>query len=330
MLGKEVVKVEDIMMDKNRFKKFLPIVIITVFTLIFIGGMVRSTGAGMGCPDWPTCFGKVIPPTSVDQLPDDYRTRFSKPGRIVAVFNPVHTWTEYFNRMAGVWTGIASIILFVLSFAYKKDNKKVVWLAGLSLFLVVLNGGVGAMVVRSHLHPNVITVHMLLTIFLTFALAQLKYETKPISFERIYNVDKYKDYLWVLVTFLVIQVVLGTQVREQIDVITNTEPNLARTNWLERLDMIFYIHRSFSILILLGFSYTLRRIMQEFQDHAFVQRKCISIMLTLIGVVAAGVILAYLAFPAVAQPIHLLFAILLTYFIYELIVILKKAKQVSV
>lgn len=317
-------------MDKNRFKKFLPIVIFTVFALIFIGGMVRSTGAGMGCPDWPTCFGKVVPPTSIDELPADYRTKFARPGRIVAVFNPVHTWTEYINRMAGVWTGIASITLLVLSFAYKKENKKIVRLSALSLFFVVLNGGVGAMVVRSHLHPNVITVHMLLTIFLTFALAQLKYETFPITFQRKYDVDKYKDFLWVLVTFLVIQVVLGTQVREQIDVITNTEPNLSRTNWLERLDMIFYIHRSFSILILLGFSYTLRKIMEEFKDHAFVQKKCIHIMLTLIGVVTAGVILAYLAFPAFAQPIHLLFAILLAYFIYELIVILKKAQQVSI
>lgn len=317
-------------MDKNRFKKFLPIVIFTVFALIFIGGMVRSTGAGMGCPDWPTCFGKVVPPTSIDELPADYRTKFARPGRIVAVFNPVHTWTEYINRMAGVWTGIASITLLVLSFAYKKENKKIVRLSALSLFFVVLNGGVGAMVVRSHLHPNVITVHMLLTILLTFALAQLKYETFPITFQRKYDVDKYKDFLWVLVTFLVIQVVLGTQVREQIDVITNTEPNLSRTNWLERLDMIFYIHRSFSILILLGFSYTLRKIMEEFKDHAFVQKKCIHIMLTLIGVVTAGVILAYLAFPAFAQPIHLLFAILLAYFIYELIVILKKAQQVSI
>ncbi|MFG1494149.1 heme A synthase [Halobacteriovorax sp. ZH4_bin.1] len=312
---------------KLRFKKFLPVVIITVFALILIGGMVRSTGAGMGCPDWPTCFGQVVPPTSVDQLPADYQTRFAKPGRIVAVFNPIHTWTEYFNRIAGVWTGIASIILFVLSFAYKKENKKVVWLTGLALFLVVLNGGVGAMVVKSHLHPGVITIHMLLAIFLAFALAHLRYEVTEIKFLRKHNVDRYKDFLWVLVGLVVIQIVLGTQVREQIDLITNTEPNLARSNWVDRLDMIFYIHRSFSILILLGFSYTLRKIMEEFKDNSFVQKKCISIMLVLIGVITAGVVLAYLAFPAFAQPVHLLFAILLSYFIYELLIILKKSQE---
>ncbi len=317
----------DIELKKLRFKKFLPVVIITIFTLVLIGGMVRSTGAGMGCPDWPTCFGKIIPPTSVDQLPSDYQTRFARPGRIVAEFNAIHTWTEYFNRMAGVWTGIASIILFVFSFAYKNENKKVVYLSGLALFFVVLNGGVGAIVVRSHLHPGVITIHMLLTIFLTFALAHLKYEVTPIEVNRKYNIDKFKEYLWILVGLIIIQIIMGTQVREQIDAITNSDPHLARTNWLDRLDMIFYIHRSFSILILLGFSYTLRRIMAEFSDHPFIQGKCVSIMLSLIGVITAGVVLAYLAFPAVAQPVHLLFAILLAYYIYELLLILRRVTR---
>ena len=305
----------------------MPVVIVTVFALILIGGMVRSTGAGMGCPDWPTCFGKMIPPTSITELPSDYQVRFAKPGRIVAKFNAVHTWTEYFNRMAGVWTGIASIILFAFSFAYKRENKKVIWLSGLALFLVVLNGGVGAMVVRSHLHPGVITAHMLLAIFLCFSLAHLKYEVTDLGFERNYNVEKFKDYLWVLVALVIIQVIMGTQVREQIDTITNTSPNLARSNWVDRLDMIFYIHRSFSILILLGFSYTLRKIMAEFSDHSLVQRKCMSIMMILFAVITAGVALAYMSFPALAQPIHLLFAILLSFYIYELLTILKHAQK---
>lgn len=316
-------------MNKVRFNKFLPVVIITVFALILIGGMVRSTGAGMGCPDWPTCFGKIVPPTSIDQLPSDYQTRFARAGRSVAIFNPIHTWTEYFNRMAGVWTGIASIILFVLSFAYKKDNRKVVAYSGIALLLVILNGGVGAVVVRSHLHPVIITVHMLLAIFLAFSLAHIKYEVTPLEFSGKHDVNRYKDFLWVLVGMIIIQIIMGTQVREQIDIITNNEPNLARSNWLGRLDTIFYIHRSFSILILLGFSYTLRRIMEEFKDNSYVQRKCISIMLTLISVITAGVILAYMSFPAFAQPLHLLFAILLSYFIYELLLIIKKSQVVE-
>ncbi len=68
----------------------------TTYVLILVGGLVRASGAGLGCPDWPRCFGSWIPPASAAELPAPFDA---------SQFNPTLMWTEYLNRLLGVTVG---------------------------------------------------------------------------------------------------------------------------------------------------------------------------------------------------------------------------------
>src|SRR5687767_5004446 len=122
--------------SESFFNRFGLLTVGAIYFLIFVGGWVRITGSGMGCPDWPKCFDQWVPPTEVSQLPEDYQTRFAAPGKPVAVFNVYHTWTEYVNRMVGVLIGLFIGITMVSSFQFRKTEPIITLYAVLSFILV--------------------------------------------------------------------------------------------------------------------------------------------------------------------------------------------------
>lgn len=295
----------------RKFRRLALNTVITLYLLIIAGGIVRSTGSGMGCPDWPKCFGRWVPPTEVSQLPDNYKELYGAKLKGEIEFNPVKTWTEYVNRLLGAFTGVMILLTFVASLPYFKQKRKIVWGALSALLLVGFQGWLGAKVVSFELHPVVVTLHMLLAIVIVFIVLYVYVAASPNMWNKengVFNSGRRLGLIVLLITLL--QVLIGTQVRENVDEVVRMFGYEARNGWIDQLDARFYIHRSFSILVLGVNLYWFREI-QKANASEWVLNCVKGCLAVLIFEILTGVIMAYFGVPPYAQPLHLTFGILL-------------------
>lgn len=323
---------------QRQFGKLAVITVAAVYLLILVGGIVRSSGSGMGCPDWPKCFGSWVPPTSADQLPADYKEIYSqkreqKNERFAdmldffgalglanqirhdetilqeADFNPQKTWIEYLNRLTGVVIGLLIIATFVLSFSFRKARPAVFKASMAALILVIFQGWLGSIVVSTNLLPWMVTVHMLPALVIVALLIYAAYATTGQETVEL-PVKQRRELYWLLIALMGLslwQIVLGTQVREMVDEVALAHNFQNRESWIEELGLTFYVHRSFSILVLglHGLLYYRVRKFAAISSGLFFWTAFLGGILFL--EILSGVIMAYFAIPAFLQPMHLLF-----------------------
>ena len=300
--------------------------LVAVLFLVFVGGLVRSTGSGMGCPDWPKCFGSFVPPTSVDKLPADYSSTYNhyrkakneKFARFLESiglsetakelrndpaaleeepFNATKTWIEYVNRLIGAVVGL---ILSILLFATMRHSGKAKWYALASWILVIITGWFGSIVVSSNLTPWTVSVHLglafAIVVLLTYCLNETNWSKEKLNINPSFALS--------IIGLLLIQIYLGIKVRSKIDLISEHELN--RASWLDSAGLDFIIHRSFSWLMLIAAGYFAWQLIKIKQGRG----PGISIIGLILSLIFSGTIMAYFGVPWLIQPLHLLFATL--------------------
>lgn len=319
------------------FRRIAKVALVTVYLVIIAGTVVRMTGSGMGCPDWPKCFGHYIPPTDISELQWQENKTFKKGEVIIrneslwvatktfvtssdydpenwtpytkhdyAVFNAAHTWTEFINRLFGALAGLATLVMAVVSLSYWKKMKLIPILSWLVVFGMGFQAWLGAVVVYSVLEPVKITIHMVMALVIVGMILYLIYRTKPLVKSRLYNKTT-TQLFWLALAITLIQVVLGTEVRQfvdkQIKLVGENAPNL----WLQKPFLQFYIHRSFSVLVVLLNLYIAYRIYKRGLEFDKINWILFLIFLE----VLSGMAMYYLNFPFGTQPVHLVIASLL-------------------
>ena len=309
----------------KRFSFFLFITIILTYLVILAGAVVRTTQSGMGCPDWPKCFGRWIPPTEVSQLPANYQQVYAHRGYADTTFNAYHTWVEYVNRLLGALLGLVIFITLLFSLPYWNTNRAVFWLTFTSFILIGFQGWLGSLVVASNLAPVKITVHMFTALLLLALLVFIYSIIDEDKKEKLsFDFSSLKIWMYVALALTMIQILLGTQVRQQVDAIAKELAFTQREIWVDKLNLLFNFHRSFSILVLLTNTWILFKAVKLSTNNETIKFISYGIALLIIAEIVLGIILSYFAFPSAAQPLHLLFASLLFGVQFRFLMLMKK------
>jgi cytochrome c oxidase assembly protein subunit 15 len=265
----------------------------------------------MGCPDWPTCFGQWIPPTSEAELPGKYQEIYAQRGYADTRFNPVKTWTEYVNRLIGVSIGGLILLTVAFSIPLRKQDPPVFYLSTAVLLLVGFQGWLGSAVVASNLKPAMITAHMVMAFLIVSLLLYAVIRSQRVRIERTAFAPlpaRFRTVLILAMVMTLLQIAMGTQIRESVDVIATLFSVADRHLWREEFPTVFYVHRSFSSLILLTNLWIAWTLVRQVGLGHWYTRLGIVLAGLVVAAIAAGVGLDRFGFPAVIQPLHLVLA----------------------
>lgn len=173
-----------------------------LFTLIVIslGAWVRLTDAGLGCPDWPGCYGLLTTPDTVDELA---KAREYYPNADIDVGK---AWREMLHRYMA---GLLGLYVFFITYISIKYSKRSYTLPVLISILIIIQAIMGMLTVTMLVKPTIVTTHLffgMLTATLLF-INSLKYSNISMSSEKIPAIALIViSITWV---FLIIQILLG-------------------------------------------------------------------------------------------------------------------------
>jgi cytochrome c oxidase assembly protein subunit 15 len=272
----------------------------TTYFLILVGGLVRASGAGLGCPDWPRCFGGWIPPASAAELPAGFEA---------SQFNATLMWTEYLNRLLGVAVGLLIFATLISAWRHHRQTPRIFWPTLAAFLLVGFQGWLGGVVVQQELAAWIVTVHMVVALIIV---SLLLYSTVYAFLSsgpnaRIAASSAARPLLaWSTVALLaltLVQVILGTQVREGID--HALDAGVDRANALATVGRFDLWHRDAALLVIAASAWVFWLVWTRHRAELTLVRVTL-VLGGLVGLqVLLGASMAYGALTPPAQVAHL-------------------------
>ena len=285
------------------FQRLAVATTLLTYVLIGVGGLVRASGAGLGCPDWPRCFGSWIPPATAAELPAEFDP---------AQFNPTLMWTEYLNRLLGVSVGFAILATTISAWRRHRRHPRIVWPIVAAVLLTGFQGWLGGRVVAHELAAWIVTVHMLVALVIVQLLLWATVESLVVdrpAARPSTAVRAFGWWAWAATALLLVQVAFGTLVRGKVD--EALDAAVPRIEALATVGALDTTHRELAGVVMAAVVALWLWAWLRHGGHTPLVRAAGLAMALVVAQVAAGIALAGLALPPAAQVAHLTLASLL-------------------
>jgi len=178
------------------YSKTLNLSFILALIVVILGAYTRLADAGLGCPDWPGCYGQLL-------VPDVISSEYDRP------LDVAKAWKEMVHRYAASTLGLSIVVIFLLAIFRRPETLRSIKLPTALLLLVGFQGALGMWTVTEQVHPGIVTMHLFggfSTTTLLFWL--LLNERRSIKLEQPI-LKKHKLMLILVTGLLVFQIFLG-------------------------------------------------------------------------------------------------------------------------
>lgn len=224
---------------RRRYRLLASITLFLTLDLIMFGGFTRLTDSGLGCPDWPGCYGASNPFHALDDIRAAEMARPSGPVTVMKA------WIEMLHRYFAMAVGVLIIALVILAWRQWTQSRKsfapprqieTPWFATALLVLVCVQGAFGAWTVTLKLQPLIVTTHLLLAMTLLAGLTWLVARHQPQPLRVAPVPANLRQAVLIGLTLLVMQIALGGWVSTNYAVLACTDFPQCNGAWLPPMD----------------------------------------------------------------------------------------------
>ncbi len=213
---------------------FRPLVLCSVvltFLVIVVGAYVRLEDAGLGCPDWPGCYGQLL--GVPDEVHEVAKAEQAVPGKTV---DAGRAWKEMFHRYLAGTLGLLVLAIAAIAWQMRGETGRTPWLATLLVAVVAVQAALGMWTVTMLLKPAIVTLHLLggmatLAVLMWLALREINPRPAPAAIARAFRP-------WVAagLAVLVVQIALGGWVSANYAALACADFPACHGEWLPKMD----------------------------------------------------------------------------------------------